>query len=216
MADQAVNSQRATIQDDEEFYRWSTSSGIKAIRFFFVTKENCDVKAQDIQSCKLPPVKGTMSFHACTVDAGGLLTATTSCYCDDCRSGNRCNKWSIAASVSETDNNPCRQAEHATQASVENDSVFKAGDFISGVYLAKWYIGEVVDVDPEDDELEIKFMEQKKKLFQWPTREDSLWLPRKDILCKIDEPSQTGKSGRMYRLQTIDLDRIEKLYSEKY
>ena len=51
-------------------------------------------------------------------------------------------------------------------------------------YDKNWYIGKVTDLDDDDDEVEISFMEFKKKTFQWPSIKDKLWLGRSAILSK--------------------------------
>lgn len=95
MADESVNAQKSTIQDADDFYNWAKRSGIKGMEYFFVRKEDVDMKAEDLKNYRLKPVKGTMALHACKTDHSLLLTGNTSCYCDDCIKHTSCEHWSI-------------------------------------------------------------------------------------------------------------------------
>jgi hypothetical protein len=70
---------------------------------------------------------------------------------------------------------------------------YKKDDFVAAVNQKEWYIGKLVDSD--DSEIEINFMQQKKQIFQWPTRKDQIWIKKEDILCTMPPPNPTGKSG---------------------
>lgn len=80
------------------------SRGTKGINFFYVTKDNCEKKVDEIKLCKLKPVKGTMDLHTCKSHKNNLLIANTSCYCKDCLQGKLCGNWSVAAVTRGGDN----------------------------------------------------------------------------------------------------------------
>ncbi|KAK3092276.1 hypothetical protein FSP39_000626 [Pinctada imbricata] len=103
MADEAVNSSRASFQDAEEFMAWTKQSSLKAVHFFYVSKEDCDRKAETTKKCRLPPVKGTMTLHACKSDSNLLITAPTSCYCEFCLKDRYCEHWLISTSLPAVD-----------------------------------------------------------------------------------------------------------------
>jgi hypothetical protein len=71
-------------------------------------------------------------------------------------------------------------------------------------------IGKVLNVDPDDGEIEISFMENKKNKFQWPMHGDVLWIPSKDVLSIVAEQFL---SGRMLQLRTEDKDIFDKFLS---
>ena len=96
LADQAVNAQKANIQDADDFYSWAENGSIKAISFFFVRKADCEEQAEELRKCALQPVKGTMSLHTCTKQGVNLLIANTSCYCDNCIEKEYCQHWTNA------------------------------------------------------------------------------------------------------------------------
>ena len=84
-------------------------------------------------------------------------------------------------------------------------------DYVAAVYSedGKWYIGMVIEVDEDDEEANISFMvlQDTDNQFKWPARQDILWTPFVNILCKIScRPIATGRSKRLYNVngQTID------------
>lgn len=202
MADEAVNSQRTTIQDADDFFKWAQSSSTKGIHYFFVPKDKCEKKAEEIKACQLQPVKGTMCLHACTGEINRLFTSNTSCYCNDCIHGKLCKTWNLTVSNAQgnTEENTINEQD-ALQYSVD--------DFVVAMYSEKWYIGKIIEIDESDNEAEIPLMKRKKIMFQWPNTEDIIWLCLKDILCKIKDPVPSGKSARFYRINGDDLSKIE-------
>jgi hypothetical protein len=65
------------------------------------------------------------------------------------------------------------------------------------VYEHNWYIGQVENVDKDDNEVEVNFLEKSGKYgkeYKWPTRPDKIWIPRTDILTVLQEPRSVGKT----------------------
>ena len=81
-------------------------------------------------------------------------------------------------------------------------------EFLVIVYDNKNYIGKVIALDDDDNEIEVTCMEECGKTegrYRWPRNKDTIWLPRSNILKKIEEPHATGKSQRIFR---VDQDTI--------
>ena len=70
------------------------------------------------------------------------------------------------------------------------------------------------DLDIEEDELEIDFMKKAKKMYRWPARPDTLWLPVSEVLCKIKEPTPSGKFKRCFSINTKDVEVINKAFQK--
>ena len=103
---------------------------------------------------------------------------------------------------------------HHVSSMHENGEQLSKGEFCAAMYDGSWYIGVVVDIDPDDDEYEISFMEKKKQFYQWPKPTDMIWVKQADILCKIVEPVPASKHGRMMKLDASDLALILDMYNE--
>ena len=83
---------------------------------------------------------------------------------------------------------------------VEPDQPYKKGDFVVARYDSKWYIGKILELDPEDGDAHIRFFTKRDKTrsFKWPSKPDELWIEYPDILMKIDAPMQKGKNRAVY------------------
>lgn len=97
----------------------------------------------------------------------------------------------------------------------------KCDDYIAAVYdgniynyiVVDWiYVGKVEEIDEDDGDCKVNFMEKAKELYRWPKRLDILWVDNGDILSKIEEPQQTGKSKRQFKLSENDKMLINGLY----
>jgi hypothetical protein len=111
MADAAVNSGKHVIQDAEDFYSWAKKSTMQEVNFFYVSNEECELQASKVQQMVIPSVKGTMKVHSVSLDQdGALVLRDTSCYCDVCLSGAKCESWrkvpNFGATSQTNDNEP--------------------------------------------------------------------------------------------------------------
>lgn len=90
---------------------------------------------------------------------------------------------------------------------------FAVGSFVACAYSGHWYIGQITDIDEEDKELEVNFMERSKNLYRWPNRKDQIWVPYSDVLCEISQPIPSGKSARNFILDKFDRSKIESKFT---
>ena len=89
--------------------------------------------------------------------------------------------------------------------------------WVSCVYEHNWYIGHVENVDNDDNEVEVNFLERSGKygkVYQWPTRPDKIWIPRTDILTVLQEPRPAGKTKHMYQMDQTDIENVEKIFDQ--
>ena len=222
MADEAVRSGKNTIQDAEEFFKWTQteSCSMKSVKFMFVKSSMCEQKAIALGMNEIKPVKGTMKVHA-VIGKGNneIMVSNVSCYCEVCISGKECeaNQWSLErlyvtdkGYVETCDPGPANEPQPALEATAMSETIdVSVGRYVAARYDSKVYVGKIVDYDEEDNEIEISFMQNIRKLLQWPTHEDKLWLEKGQIICNISEPIPTGKSARMFKLTETDLRIIE-------
>lgn len=80
-------------------------------------------------------------------------------------------------------------------------------DFVAAVYEGSWYIGQVKDIVEHDAEISV--MQKRRCLFQWPTREDVIWVDCPNVLCKVKELIPYGKSKKMFKLDQEEQEQIE-------
>ena len=224
MADEAVRCQKNVIQDAHDFFKWATSSNMKAVTFIFVSTEECKSMDNILKVRDVKPVKGTFKLHVVSgIGKSEVFVRETSCYCNVCLEGGICDGWRKEGLGKVAGVNPGNDPGVTEDPSViedrgviENNDVqirVEKDQYVIATYLQRCYVGKVLNVDPDDGEIEISFMENKKNKFQWPMHGDVLWIPSKDVLSIVAEPFLSGRSGRMLQLRTEDKDIFDKFLS---
>lgn len=235
-ADEATRSGKATIQDASDFYQWAINSSMKNVQFKFVSSEICKEREKELQDTLVKAVKGTMKIHAVVGEGeSNIKVQEVSCYCRVCLTGSTCDDWAnestkVQKSIDrvESSGNPDNVNRESATNKVSDDiridsehdntdrensgveMLYAIGEHVAAIYDDRWYIGEIVDKDGED--YEVNFMETKKQFFQWPKNQDIVWRKPAEILTKIDAPQAIGKSKRMMRITETDRDRITSLF----
>lgn len=88
-------------------------------------------------------------------------------------------------------------------------------DFVAAKYDENVYIGKVKAIDRDEGDCQIDFMEKAKELYKWPVKKDLLWVDSDDILVKLNEPLQTGKSRRLFKITDEEKELIGCMIQEK-
>lgn len=61
---------------------------------------------------------------------------------------------------------------------LSTNTIWKQYDFVIVVYDKRCYIGQVRDIDEDDDDVEVNCMEECNKVegrYKWPRKEDKIW-----------------------------------------
>ena len=97
MADDAVNTGKATIQSAQDFFAWTQSEtcNLQSIKFLFIDKAVCEAKAVELNQRNVKAISGTMKVHAVAGHGNSELSVReTSCYCESCLSDKFiCSSW---------------------------------------------------------------------------------------------------------------------------
>lgn len=231
MADQAMKSGKAVIQEASDFFAWTQSPvcHMHNVKFRYITRESCQITANDLADSKTKPVKGTMKIHA-VVGLGNscIFVRDVSCYCDACLNGNYCSQWRQEHTSLDDAESPQENVERPSEPCLRDDQregsdlstgpeVYNVDDFVVAFYEGTWYIGKILEVDPADESgyiYLISFMKRMKKTFQWPVREDVIWCKKDDVRCKVSQPVASGKSKRMFVIPKEDWDKIDTFAEE--
>ncbi|WAR16625.1 hypothetical protein MAR_031219 [Mya arenaria] len=203
------------------------------VSFVFVGDEAIWEKEHELSQILglIRPVKRTMKLHAVAGNRmSSVLVNETSCYCAHCLSGERCStcreepirkRNPVAVETALIDNHT-EPEQHVATVAVEHVLVENqtepnniVDDYVDVVYETGWYVGKVVDIDKEDDEIEISFMVRKNELYQWPRRTDKTWIGKGDVLNVIQPPIGTGKTKTMFKLADSDHDKCTQLYANR-
>ena len=92
----------------------------------------------------------------------------------------------------------------------------ESSDYVACVYESKWWVGLVIEVDRENQDVLTKFMEPHgpSRSFHWPEhRDDICWVPMAHVLAKVEVP--TTASGRQYHLSSKDHMIVERKFAEQ-
>jgi len=211
------------IQNAEDFYNWGSAQEEKSqIKYIFVPKSQCKDAEQDIGAFQVKPVKGTFEIHSVVPLGGGNVgVRSTSWFCDRCfSSGNfhpSCDGWNqvkIIQDMNEADESEPRfdetmPTQEYSNSDHDESKVYDINSFVAAEYDGKWYLGKVLDFDPEDLEYNITFMEEGKNKkfysFKWLQNSDNIWIAESSVICKVNEPVLSGSGTRkVYRLDSKD------------
>ncbi|XP_063604197.1 LOW QUALITY PROTEIN: uncharacterized protein LOC134779822 [Penaeus indicus] len=165
---------------------------IKEIIFFFITKEQISVTRNALNKRfeGTVPVPGTRSFHQ-FYHIGGTKLAVK-----------RCSE----------DQTYVLQHDVLGQTNIAMLD-FEIFQYVACMYEGKWYVGIVMEVNQELNDIYVKFMHPSgpARSFNWPNVEDCNWIPMVHVLCKIGVP--TTVNGRQYNLEKKDVSNIAKLFT---
>jgi len=219
-ADMTVKQGKCIIQDASDFYK-NVSKFHHSALYMFVSTDKAESAREEILNINktIIPLKGTMQMHYVKgIERGTVLTATTSCYCDQCMQV-ICHYGSktiiLKNSISNVDND-VNAADH-TESIVESSNEkgkYKLHDWVAVTYNHKWYVGKITDFDEADGEYEVTFLRKTygktstNPTFKWPLTEDILDITVDQIKCKVDEPVSFGRSGRCFVLKEYDYENI--------
>jgi hypothetical protein len=105
------------------------------------------------------------------------------------------------------------------QQSLERNKVnAEENDWITVVYSGKWYVGQVMEIDNEDGEYFVDFLETTGKIpnrFRRPNQHDSIWIEPEKVLYVLSEPpAKIGGRERSMKIVDTDFENIEKIFSK--
>ncbi|XP_065669184.1 uncharacterized protein LOC136088691 [Hydra vulgaris] len=175
------------IDTPSKMYSWCVQH-VKGISFFFVDKVSIETHTTNFnleeryRSCSTIP--GTRNHHSF------IPMSLTSI---------KIRRVSFDIICTNVDFSTCR-------IYINKISSYSPGEYVACVYDAQWYLGNILSISEEHQDLNMKFM--KKSLcnkFTWPCRDDLCWVPLMHILCKVQSLKVQSNSGRFY---SIDLKEI--------
>ena len=207
MADEAVKTGKVKIQDANDFFEWaSTSQTSSSVAYRFYSKEEYG-KAVAYLERKYKEVQGvpnTMKLHSVVGNsAEKVLVRETSCYCSNClhdegfQADSTCG-WKAVTILNEV------------SGPLDSQLAVRVNDWVAADYEGNWYVGQVVQIDEDDGELEVSFMTRGKgNSFKWPAQKDVLWLERHSILCVIEPLVPLGRTGRIFKVTDVTVELFE-------
>ncbi|CAC5402742.1 unnamed protein product [Mytilus coruscus] len=234
-ADNAAKQGKATIQDGHDFMAWALSESASQISYRYISTEEFENSRKEIENRlkEIKPVKGTMKLHAVAAIADGrILTKETTCVCQQCfgddgfKETTQCN-WTVQSvlknhdqltpDVHQTEIDEVEiQNNVPTETEISLDDQIKIGSYVAAIYDNIVYMGKVLEIDAPEKEMNISFMGRGKLEghYRWPSTEDTVWIDFTKILCRVNDPTPTGRSRRVFVFQIEDVAESERRFSE--
>ena len=122
---------------------------------------------------------------------------------------NRSVKPSQASEVAVDDEN---QKQVSNTGNLTKLDSLNVEDFVAAKYDDRWYVGKILEINSDNGDALISFMDQRKNLFKWPRVSDELSVTEDDILCSVHPPEPTGKSKHMFKLSDDDRENVQSLF----
>ena len=177
-------------------------TGFKFIKFSYLSIQDYEVSENFLKAtCEnLQTVKGTVKVHVVfSLKPNTIWVRDISCFSskcfnqrfqkDSCYKGWReCSLTTSARNKSVGDTSTVEKAvqndePEETIEDLQSTSVIpEAGDYVAALYERKPYIGQVEEIDEEDEEAHIDFLEHSGNLtrlskFKKPKKVDKVWIP---------------------------------------
>ena len=220
-ADQAVKNGRFIIQDAIDFFEWAKQDS-SSIKFSYLSIEDYEISEKFLKAtCEnLQLVKGTMKVHGVfSLKPNTIWVRDTSCFCSKCfnqrfQKDSCCKGWreclltsTRKKSVGETSTVKKAVQNDEPEETIEDlqstSVIPEAGDYVAAIYERKPYIGQVEEIDEEDEEAHMDFLKHSGILtrlskFKKPKKVDKVWIPLVDIICIVPEPTATKRALEIY------------------
>ena len=87
---------------------------------------------------------------------------------------------------------------------IESDQdVLEVGKFIIVKYDEKQYVGQVLNIQGEEIQVNCMVQHGKENAFQWPDKEYSIYYSQSDIIGTISEPEPYGRVAILTKLDWL-------------
>ncbi|KAL3872953.1 hypothetical protein ACJMK2_036122 [Sinanodonta woodiana] len=192
----------------------SRSLGVH-IKQLLKARSQCTAAHEELSNLVGKQVKGTIQVHAVIpLGEGSIAVRNTSCFCDKCFVDGQpvpaCDGWTVHR-MSKTNIVQNSEAEQTTGHDeseqqgtelmecnkINTDELYQVNTYVAAIYESRWYVGQVLKYDEDDQEYNINFM---------------IWIPSSDVLCSLDEPIKQGKTRNMFKFSGRDLEKVRNLF----
>ena len=175
---------------------------------FLSSKEEMKIQIKWIHFDKLlppvlPAVKGILGTHQiyCTTP-GEVFHRAVSCFCSYPKV---CGCFKVTK-VTMTADSPAQEMTPipSLDEDIESDQdVLEVGKFIIVKYDEKQYVGQVLNIQGEEIQVNCMVQHGKKNAFQWPDKEYSIYYSQSDIIGTISEPEPYGRVAKLTKLDWL-------------
>ena len=176
----------------KELFLWAKAN-ISGIEMLFVSADEIE-KCDTVLKPRLDAAKtiaGTRSHHSFVPVSSNVLQMRR-----------------ISADLEGT------SAKVASPTQPQQPFSFTPGQYVAAVYDRVWYLGSVIDVSHENEDVLINFMRARNPgttihSFIWPPRRDECWVPFEHVLRNVKQPLQiTEGRVKQYKLDSSEFELV--------
>jgi hypothetical protein len=221
MRQAAVKQGKVNIQDAQDFYKWAIANE-KSISYRFYSSDDYEATSLELSNSKAKAVPGTMKLHAIYPLKSKLHSRIESCYCVGCMDGTSlCQNWTqhdIAQSSDTREDVLLGGPADDKGQNKRQVEIPKMDSFVAAEYENAWFIEKVIQVDENEGDAHISFMEKTRgkcsyPTYKWPAHPDMLWIKFGKITHSIELIPQ-GKTRRQFRLCDNDFGHFKHLVQD--
>ena len=85
------------------------------------------------------------------------------------------------------------------------------GMYVSCIYDDDWFVGNVIEISEQYNEIHVKFMKKNGKCFLWPTQDDPRWVPLFNCLGHVESLLVPGNCAHTYSISNIKHNRFNSM-----
>lgn len=179
------------ITTAQEAFKFCSES-IQGINFFYLPTTELEETRENLQVTRYKmghTIPGTRSFHIFLPIQPGVIAFKRTAE-DEEISG-----------------------EHHFFETESRVAALKLQDYVAAMYDGHWWVGMVMNITPNAEEVEVKFMAPHgpRTAFFWPARDDVCWVPVNNVIRVLQPLTLTSGSGRSYNLAAEDTNALNKL-----
>ena len=98
---------------------------------------------------------------------------------------------------------------------IANQTERSISEYSPGMYIdctddGDWFIGNIIRVCEEFDDVYCKFLHRSNRIFTWPRNDDECWVPINHIVCVVKSLTAMSQRARSYTISSHELDFITK------
>ena len=89
------------------------------------------------------------------------------------------------------------------------------GSYAACIYDDGWFIGNVIEVSDQNQDLQVKFMAKfLNNNFNWPLRDGICCVPVSHVLCTVISLSVQSAGAHGYRLSNNEFNKVRNQFDE--
>ena len=83
--------------------------------------------------------------------------------------------------------------------------------YVAWIYDDDWFVGNIIKISGQHNEIRVKLMKKNEKCFLWPTKDDQGGVPLFNCLGHVESLLVQRNCACIYSLSSIHYDRFNSM-----